>query len=80
MNARALAGDDEDDDEYSYESDDDEFDEDGEEGATVRMRITLDQARAFIVRAGELMAASRPLCPFCGLPSDPDGHFCPREN
>ncbi len=69
------------------ESDEDELDEDeldedrlDDGGALARMRITLEQARSFIVRAGELMAASRPLCPFCGLPTDPDGHYCPREN
>ena len=21
-----------------------------------------------------------PPCPFCGLPLDPDGHICPRQN
>lgn len=58
--------------------DEDEFDED--DGALARVRLTRSQALAFIARAGELMAASRPLCPFCGLPADPSGHYCPREN
>ena len=59
--------------------DDDLFDEDSE-GAIARLRLTRAQVAALVVRAGELMAAGRPLCPFCGLPSDPDGHFCPRAN
>ena len=62
------------------ESDDDDlFDEDSE-GAIARLRLTRSQVAALVVRAGELMAGGRPLCPFCGLPSDPDGHFCPRAN
>jgi uncharacterized repeat protein (TIGR03847 family) len=60
------------------ELDEDEFDED--EGALARTRLTREQAVAFIERASELMAAGRPPCPFCGLPSDPSGHYCPREN
>ena len=27
-----------------------------------------------------LIAAGRPPCPFCGLPLDPEGHVCPRQN
>ena len=26
------------------------------------------------------MAAGRPPCPLCGLPLDPEGHICPRQN
>jgi uncharacterized repeat protein (TIGR03847 family) len=59
--------------------DDDLFDEDSD-AAIARLRLTRAQVAAFVVKAGELMTAGRPLCPFCGLPSDPGGHFCPREN
>jgi uncharacterized repeat protein (TIGR03847 family) len=60
-------------------ADDDEFDE--TDGALARVRLTRHQAVAFIDRATELMSASRPLCPFCGLPRNVDGsHDCPREN
>jgi uncharacterized repeat protein (TIGR03847 family) len=69
-----LAAEDDDDE------DDDLFDTDEDEGAMARIRVTRAQAAAFIERASELVAAGRPLCPFCGLPSDPDGHFCPRAN
>jgi uncharacterized repeat protein (TIGR03847 family) len=62
------------------DEDEDEDDGDEHDGALARLRLTREQAVAFIERAGELMAASRPPCPFCGLPSDPSGHYCPREN
>jgi uncharacterized repeat protein (TIGR03847 family) len=52
-----------------------------EEGPDVlRVRITAEQARAFVKRAETVVAAGRPPCPFCGLPLDPAGHVCPRQN
>lgn len=54
---------------------------DSEEGPDVlRVRITPGAARAFVQRAQRLVAAGRPACPLCGLPMDPDGHICPRQN
>jgi uncharacterized repeat protein (TIGR03847 family) len=54
---------------------------DVEEGPdAVRVRITADAARAFIKRAERVVAAGRPPCPLCGLPLDPEGHICPRQN
>jgi uncharacterized repeat protein (TIGR03847 family) len=46
----------------------------------LRVRITGDAARAFIKRAERVVAAGRPPCPLCGLPLDPQGHVCPRQN
>ena len=46
----------------------------------LRVRITADAARAFIHRAERVVAAGRPPCPLCGLPLDPEGHICPRQN
>ena len=46
----------------------------------LRVRISAAQARAFIQRANQVVAAGRPPCPFCGLPLDPSGHICPRQN
>lgn len=46
----------------------------------LRVRITADAARAFITRAERVVAAGRPPCPLCGLPLDPQGHICPRQN
>ena len=52
-----------------------------EEGPdTLRVRISADVARAFIVRAQRVVAAGRPPCPLCALPLDPEGHVCPRQN
>ena len=52
----------------------------GEEPASARVRITLEQAQAFVERAKELMKGSRPACPVCSGPMDPAGHICPRSN
>lgn len=54
--------------------------EEGEEAAAARFRITRAQAAGFVERAQELMRASRPPCPICTLPMDPSGHVCPRQN
>jgi uncharacterized repeat protein (TIGR03847 family) len=46
----------------------------------LRVRIAPAAARAFVVRAQRVIAAGRPPCPLCGLPLDPEGHICPRQN
>jgi len=46
----------------------------------LRVRIPPTAARAFVARAQRVIAAGRPPCPLCGLPLDPDGHVCPRQN
>jgi uncharacterized repeat protein (TIGR03847 family) len=57
------------------------LDDDAEEGPDVlRVRLTGPMARAFAKRAMSVVAAGRPPCPFCGLPLDPTGHICPRQN
>ena len=38
------------------------------------------EARAFCVRATQVVAAGRPSCEFCAEPMDPAGHLCPRMN
>ena len=54
---------------------------DSDEGPdALRVPITPMAARAFIARARRVVAAGRPPCPLCGLPLDPDGHVCPRQN
>ena len=54
---------------------------DAEEGPdALRVRITAEAARAFVVRAQRVVAAGRPPCPLCALPLDPEGHICPRQN
>jgi uncharacterized repeat protein (TIGR03847 family) len=55
-----------------------------EESATepdmLRLRLAPGMARAFVQRALRVVAAGRPPCPLCGLPLDPEGHVCPRQN
>jgi len=46
----------------------------------LRVRITAADARAFSRRALKVVSAGRPPCPLCGLPLDPAGHICPRQN
>jgi uncharacterized repeat protein (TIGR03847 family) len=48
--------------------------------AVLRVRITAGQARAFSRRALQVVSQGRPPCPLCGLPLDPTGHICPRQN
>ncbi len=64
------------DEEVSELPDDD--DEDGPD--LLRVRLSGATARAFAKRALAIVAAGRPPCPFCGLPIDPEGHICPRQN
>lgn len=54
---------------------------DVEEGPdALRVRLDLAAAQAFVTRAMRVVAAGRPPCPLCGLPLDPAGHVCPRQN
>src|SRR6266536_5672663 len=52
----------------------------GEEPASARVRITREQAQAFVTRVTELMKAGRPNCPVCSEPMDAGGHVCRRSN
>jgi uncharacterized repeat protein (TIGR03847 family) len=56
----------------------DDIPEDGP--AVLRVRISAGQARAFSRRALQVVSQGRPPCPLCGLPLDPSGHVCPRQN
>ena len=55
---------------------DDEVDAD----EMIVVKISPRYARDFIARAQALVAAGRPVCPFCLQPIDADGHICPRAN
>lgn len=58
-----------------------ELPDDAEDGPDLlRVRLDAGQARGFVRRTEALVAAGRPACPFCGMPLDPRGHFCPRNN
>jgi uncharacterized repeat protein (TIGR03847 family) len=59
---------------------DEDEDEDPNGPDVLRVRLTPAQAREFARRAASVVSAGRPPCPFCGLPLDPAGHVCPRQN
>jgi uncharacterized repeat protein (TIGR03847 family) len=54
--------------------------EDAEESGVVRFWCTRAQLRALTHWGLEIASRGRPLCPQCGEPMDPEGHFCPKKN
>jgi uncharacterized repeat protein (TIGR03847 family) len=54
--------------------------DDAEEARTVRFWCTREQIRAMCTWGMEVASRGRPLCPQCGEPMDPEGHFCPKKN
>jgi uncharacterized repeat protein (TIGR03847 family) len=66
--------------EISFRADDADEVEDEETGQIVEIHLDLSMALAFAQRTMALVAAGRPLCPFCISPIDPRGHLCPRAN
>ncbi len=55
-------------------------DQNPEEASVVRFWCTRSQLRAMCRWGMEVAAHGRPLCPQCGQPMDPEGHFCPKKN
>jgi uncharacterized repeat protein (TIGR03847 family) len=53
---------------------------DPDEANVVRFWCTRAQLRAMCRWGMELAGRGRPLCPQCGQPMDPEGHFCPKKN
>jgi uncharacterized repeat protein (TIGR03847 family) len=47
---------------------------------TVRFWCTRSQLRAMCRWGMEVAARGRPICPQCGQPMEPEGHFCPKRN
>ena len=66
--------------EISFRAEDAEEVEDENSGPIVEIHLDLSMALAFAQRTMALVAAGRPLCPFCISPIDPRGHLCPRAN
>ncbi|OGO33740.1 MAG: hypothetical protein A2W35_12295 [Chloroflexi bacterium RBG_16_57_11] len=54
--------------------------ESAEEGRVVRFWCTRAQLRAMCHWGMEVASRGRPICPQCGEPMDPEGHFCPKKN
>ncbi len=53
---------------------------DQEEASVVRMWCTRSQIMALCAWGLEVTSRGRPICPQCGEPMDPEGHFCPKKN
>jgi uncharacterized repeat protein (TIGR03847 family) len=51
-----------------------------EEGRVVRFWCTRSQIRAMCHWGMEVASRGRAICPQCGEPMDPAGHFCPKKN
>jgi uncharacterized repeat protein (TIGR03847 family) len=66
--------------EISFRAEDADEVEDEASGPVVEIHLDLSMALAFAQRTMALVAAGRPLCPFCISPIDPRGHLCPRAN
>jgi uncharacterized repeat protein (TIGR03847 family) len=66
--------------EISFRAEDADETEDEGTSPVVEIHLDLSMAQAFAQRTMALVAAGRPLCPFCVSPIDPRGHLCPRAN
>jgi uncharacterized repeat protein (TIGR03847 family) len=53
---------------------------DAEEASVVRFWCNRQQASALASWSDEVVNRGRPICPLCGQPMDPAGHFCPKKN
>jgi uncharacterized repeat protein (TIGR03847 family) len=54
--------------------------DDPEEAAVIRFWCTRSQAHALARWGMEVIQRGRPICPQCGQPMEPGGHFCPKKN
>jgi uncharacterized repeat protein (TIGR03847 family) len=55
-------------------------DQDAQEASEVRFWCTRTQIRLLADWSKEVIKAGRPICPQCGQPMEPEGHFCPKKN
>ncbi len=51
-----------------------------EEAAMLRIWCTRQQLRKLAAWGAEVVSRGRPICPQCGEPMEPEGHFCVRKN
>ncbi len=54
--------------------------EDPETAAVVRFWASRSQVRMLARWGVEVVSRGRPVCPQCGQPEEPEGHFCPKKN
>lgn len=51
-----------------------------DDATVVRFHCTRAQLSAMVHWGMEVVRRGRPICPYCGEPEDPQGHFCPKKN
>ncbi len=51
-----------------------------EEAGEVRFWCTRSQLKAMVAWGSVVVSRGRAICPQCGEPMDPEGHFCPKKN
>src|SRR5512147_2086825 len=54
--------------------------EDPESAAQIRFWATRSQMRQLARWGADVVRRGRPVCPQCGQPMEPEGHFCPKKN
>lgn len=54
--------------------------QDPESAAVARFWCSRSQLRALSRWGAEVVSRGRPVCPQCGQPMEPEGHFCPKKN
>jgi uncharacterized repeat protein (TIGR03847 family) len=54
--------------------------EEDEDPSIVSFWATRMQVQSLIQHTLDVVKAGRPICGNCGLPMDPEGHFCPNRN
>lgn len=55
-------------------------DQDPDDAGVVRFWCTRPQLHAMCRWGMEVASRGRPICPQCGEPIEPEGHFCPKKN
>jgi uncharacterized repeat protein (TIGR03847 family) len=51
-----------------------------DDAAVIRFWCSRHQARALARWGMDVVKRGRPMCPQCGQPIEPEGHFCPKKN
>jgi uncharacterized repeat protein (TIGR03847 family) len=54
--------------------------DDPENAAVIRFWATRTQVRMLARWGMQVVSHGRPICPQCGQPEEPEGHFCPKKN
>jgi uncharacterized repeat protein (TIGR03847 family) len=55
-------------------------DADPDSAAVIRFWATRKQVRMLARWGMQVISRGRPICPQCGQPEEPEGHFCPKKN